>query len=152
MPKIGSKTETQPAVRLLQIAGVVLFIVSFFLPALPYNPPLAALRGYECAMWALSGAVDDLRQWSPNGLLLIMSDLINLLVPFYLVLSFIDGKEKLRTRIMFLTFACMIATWIWFARVGTFPLIGHFAWIAGALLILLPQWMADRKFVAETSK
>jgi hypothetical protein len=152
MPETGSKTAKQPAMRRLQVAGAVLFIVSFFLPAYHYDLPSAPLRGYECAMWAFSGGIDGLSHWSPKGLLLIMSDLINLLVPLYLVLSFISGKEKLRTRTIFLTFACMIATWLWFALDKKFPLIGHFAWIAGALLVLLPQWMADRKLVAETSR
>jgi hypothetical protein len=145
MSESGSKITRYPAVRLLQVVGVAVFIVSFFLPVLHVDNRLfAPLRGYDCAIMALSGGIDDLKHRSPCGLLLLMSDLINLLVPVYLTLSFIDGKEKLRARIMFLTFACVIATWLWFASGKTFPSIGHFAWIAGALLILLPQWVTDR--------
>jgi hypothetical protein len=34
---------------------------------------------------------------------------------------------------------CLIAIWIFFAVAGFVPLIGHYLWVAGILLILTPE-------------
>jgi hypothetical protein len=150
MSEAVSKAVPIPAMRTLQIVGAVLFAISFACPVLPkvhYKGPvyLSAVFGYDCARFAVVFGIDELKDWHPRGLLLIMSDLINLLVPAYLVLTFFRRRKKLRTVLVYLTFACMIATWGWFLQAKTFPRYGHFAWMTGALLILLPQWMQDRK-------
>jgi hypothetical protein len=40
---------------------------------------------------------------------------------------------------------CMAATWWFFALQKVTPLIGHWLWIAGAVLVLLPEAMPRRR-------
>jgi hypothetical protein len=43
-----------------------------------------------------------------------------------------------------LVILCMAATWTFFAEETLAPLIGHYLWIAGALLIVLPDALPRR--------
>jgi hypothetical protein len=40
---------------------------------------------------------------------------------------------------------CMAGTWVLFAQQQISPLTGHFMWIAGALLVIIPEAFPGRR-------
>lgn len=152
----SSNTTRLRVVRRLLLLGTALFLVSFALPAyrlVSFSP--SPERGYECAVDAFKVGIGILfkERFSvfvlSSSVLLLMSDLINLLVPTYLVLSFVHGRYKLRAQLTHLTFISIAATWIWFALDHSFPMYGHWAWVAGALLVVGPRWLEERRLTNE---
>lgn len=138
--------------RLIQAFGVVLFIVAYWLPVLgdmSFDPG-SRFIGYMCARYAIPFAIDLFRESRLQAVAVLLSELINVLVPVYFALSFVSGMARLRTILMHATFLCILATWLWFVLNKAMPLYGNFVWIAGALLIQLPCWLADRKISVHT--
>jgi len=138
----------RPATRIIQALGICIFAVSFFLPAyLAMDKEsmghVGSAPGYRCVVDAALWGFAYTARLHPFGPLLLLSDLINLLVPAYLFLSFAAGKEVIRRRIAQLTLFCMVATWVFFFSVKFMPMVGHFLWIIGALMVILPRWIAD---------
>jgi len=74
-----------------------------------------------------------------GAICLILSGWINPLVllylPFCVWASFLRICRILAAAIM----PCIAATWAFFFKATMFPLIGHFTWIAGILLIVSPK-------------
>jgi hypothetical protein len=150
MTTSNSTDTSHRTTRIIQALGVCIFAVSFFLPACRDMKTGAIgragiMRGYECAVDALTWGFAYLWHLHPIGPLLLLSDLINLLVPAYLFFSFATDRKVARRRIAMFTLACMVATWSSLVFFKLVPLVGHFLWIAGALLVIVPQWIADRR-------
>ena len=146
----------------LRIAGLVIFLVAFALPAVRvgkhanmFSPSFA---GYECARIASTG-IYELARWplvAHNGaaasdddamrfsetFLLALSGLINPLVVAQF-LSFTQRKRWISRTLSALTAGCMIATWALFAKMHITPLAGHVLWIAGALLVMAASLVKD---------
>jgi hypothetical protein len=67
---------------------------------------------------------------------LILSGWVNPLVLLYLF--FCIWRKFVRTRrvLAVAILICFVATWIFFVKAPMVPLIGHFLWVAGGLMIL----------------
>ncbi|HWE87126.1 MAG TPA: hypothetical protein VG267_19425 [Terracidiphilus sp.] len=132
---------------LIRIAALAVFAGSFALPAIrmagsgPGNQPL---RGWMCASFASilgpKALVQSLSHGvQSEGILISAGGLVNYLFLALLVLAL--WRRLVRTRLVIgaLMLPCFIATWILFASTKTTPLIGHFLWIAGAVLLVVPD-------------
>jgi hypothetical protein len=137
-------------IRKVQIVGGVLFLLSFLLPVMRIDA-VGVLRGYECAELSGRFLFEAFRSLFPHTdpgiqpwilvLILGMSGLINPLVLWYLI-----ATPKWRRRVAILICAFFIETWIGFWIGNYVPLIGHFCWFAGALLLMAPEirdWQGD---------
>ena len=132
---------------LVRIAALVLFGVSFALPAIrPATAGAAAqpIPGWTCAMFASilgpKALVQSIGQGvRPEDILIPVSGLINYLFLFVFVLSF--WRRLVRTRLLLgaLLLPCFVGTWIFFSISKITPLAGHYLWIAGAILLLVPD-------------
>ena len=133
--------------RILRIAGIVVFVVAFFLPAVrdPHTtsgPGSLPMSGWMCATVAISASAGILHAGTMQGkdilgmICLILSGWVNPLVVLYLFFC-IWRKFVLTRRVLAAAIVvCFVATWIFFVKVPMAPLIGHFVWVAGALMIL----------------
>jgi hypothetical protein len=135
------------AVLILQSLGLCVFVASFYLPAVrgagtgPGNGPLA---GWMCAMVALaatggifhSAAAATEGKDLPGIICLILSGWVNPLMLMYLMFSIWRKLVRIRRVLAVAILICFAATWFFFFKAPMTPLIGHFAWVAGALMIL----------------
>jgi hypothetical protein len=124
----------------IRILGLCIFAAAFFLSAVatsPHDPN--PVVGWECAKIALKlpFAHED-----PVDLDLILVTLSGWLNPFlliYLILTFFKKLQMLRWLLVALIFISMLSTWTFFFRAHYTPLIGHYLWILGALIVLSPE-------------
>lgn len=134
------------AIWSIRITGLCLFIAAFFLPACKTGGVgLVQLKGWECAWYALALPVAHLFQPDPDNsrfelLLLSLSGFLNLAVVAHFSSIFFQKARPLRTALTIAIPACMLATWIYFALEDLAPVLGHYLWIAGALLIVAPDF------------
>jgi hypothetical protein len=134
----------------VRLVGFCLFVLAFFLPAIRAGQGASAVvfPGWKCASVALTETValvgkSGVESPSFEVLLVIFSGWINPLVLLLLGFSFSEAL-LLRRILAVLVLLCMAATWTFFALQKVTPLIGHFLWIAGALLILVPALIRVR--------
>ena len=145
---------------LIRILALIVFAVSFALPAIrPAGPDPASqtasqpgnapqtIPGWTCAMIASTAAPKALAQsigqgLNKEGVEVFLSGLINYLFVLILVLS--AWRRLVRTRLVVgaLMIPCLIATWMFFAAQKFTPLVGHYMWIGGAVLLLVPDVVA----------
>ena len=140
---IGSWLAAHPrAILICQALGFCIFVAAFFLSAVRDSGPLTAssslFKGWECANIALT-ATFQRDTYESSGFLAAMSGWINPLVLLYLGLSLAAKFGRLRRFLAVAILVCMVATWIFFAIDHLLPMIGHFLWIVGALLILIAE-------------
>lgn len=148
----GLPSLSRSLITKLLIGGSCLFLLAFFLPSCGMGAETGGylrwggLLGWQCAWVSLGIPLEAiLRPKSadnPNFVLLAltaMSGCINLLIPIYLAVSF-TAKTTTRRRLAIAILICMVATWIDFISQHLIPLVGHFVWIAGALLILAAEF------------
>ena len=133
-------------VRIARVVGVVLFAIAFFLPAVrsveTSGPGSGPEPGYVCAMVAIAITGRIFKAIGAPGkdalgvFTIILSGWLNPLILAYL--AFLPWPRFLITRRILAagTVICLVATWIFFADSQMVPLIGHFFWAAGALLIV----------------
>jgi hypothetical protein len=135
---------------IVRLLGFCLFVAAFFLPAVrsgPAGSDATVFPGWKCASIALTETV-SLFGKSVTGppsievLLVVLSGWINPLAVLLLCFSFSRGFVVLRRVLAAMIVLCMAATWTFFALQKLSPLAGHFLWIAGALLILVPAAIA----------
>lgn len=128
--------------RRLQILGICIFIAAFFLPACNTVKPVLGdwkpIAGWRCAqittIWAFKS-----ESYHTLQVLAVIGGLINPLILLYLTFSLSLRFTPIR-RVLALTVpVCMAATWVYFFMAPLVPMTGHFLWILGALLILLPE-------------
>lgn len=139
---------------LLRLAGLAVLIVSFFLPAIQLEgagsapaSPNSHIRGYICAGFASMMTVSTpLAAFRTHGegidaksFLLPLAGLVNPFLLIYLVLTLWSGLVRTRMVFAALILVGFIATWLFFAQTHTTPLIGHFLWVAGAVLLFIPD-------------
>ena len=132
-----SWTENHPAaVWLCRAAGFCIFAIAFLLPAC--DPGGRPLMGWFCASITITllAARNTYRSLAFLGAL---SGLINPLIVVCLAFSFSPKFLRFRQVLAILILICMAATWTIFKMEKIAPLIGHYLWIAGALLVLLPD-------------
>lgn len=129
-----------------RLFGFCVFLAAFSLPAVragASGQDATVLPGWKCASVALTETVALLGK-STTGrpslavVLVALSGWINPLVLLLLCCSFFRALLVLRRVLAVLVVLCMAATWTFFALQNVTPLVGHYVWIAGALLILVP--------------
>lgn len=133
---------TPKAILLCRILGLCVFAAAFFLPACQDAAPGIikgiTFKGWECASIALSASFEMDSYQSP-GFLAAMSGWINPLILAFLLFTFWPKFVRLRRSLAVAILVCMAATWVFFSMQHIRPLIGHVLWIAGALIMLLPE-------------
>ena len=132
--------------KICRVAGLVLFIVAFFLPACHDTDSGSLVHasrfvGWECAWLSISMIFDSGTIRSPL-FFAFLSGCINPLIVMYLLLNLTSRFATVRKAISVAVLLCMVSTWVFFAVAHFVPLIGHLLWIVGALLILYPELAA----------
>lgn len=138
------------ATLIVQSLGLCVFVASFYLPAVrgaetgPGNGPLT---GWMCAAVALAatGGVFHATAAATEGkdlpgiISLILSGWVNPLILMYLMFSIWRKFVRTRRVLAVAILICFAATWYFFFKAPMVPLIGHFIWVAGALMILAAE-------------
>lgn len=130
--------------------GILIYAVSFFLVAAQFGPTpwfgfLAAIYSF-CLPWdngiatAQGPPFHNYLQWAA----LVVSGWIN---PVFVVTAFLDlSRQYPRTtavlRIVILTMIPFC--WVFFAFAFMIPREGHFAWVAGMLMVLFSKTIDER--------
>jgi hypothetical protein len=136
---------------IVRLVGIAIFVVAFFLPAVrgaETGPGSGPYIGWTCAVVAISasagiphlfaaGAMHD--KETLGALCLILSGWINPLVGLYLLFCIWKRLVIVRRVMGVAMLACMVATWVFFSKAPMYPLIGHFLWIGGILIVLSPE-------------
>lgn len=136
-----------------RLAGLGIFVLAFFLPAVRLGAAGDAAAhvfpGWQCASLALNETMalfgKSVKGAPPiAACLMAVSGWLNPLIAIDLLLSLWRGALMVRRIVGVLVILCMAATWIFFVEEKLTPLPGHFLWIAGAVLILLPDALPAR--------
>lgn len=128
-----------------RIVGFCIYVAAFFLPACREAATLAGeapdvYQGSRCAWITLINTFSG-EIWHSKYFLAVLSGWINPLILVYLFLL-IFPKLLWPRRIVAGSIVLFIAaTWALFYLVPLVPLVGHFLWIAGILLILAGEAM-----------
>jgi len=126
---------------LLRLAGLAIFVLAFFAAAVLHED--RTYSGWKCASVATTMVMTMCSKpgdhYEPFQFMVAMSGLINPLVLLTLLASPVRALRILRLVFGGAIAICMVATWVLFAQQHIAPLIGHFMWIAGALLIVIPD-------------
>jgi hypothetical protein len=135
--------------RIVKIVGVVIFIAAFFLPAVRSpgtGPGTNPMVGWSCALVAAAatGGIFHLDSaWqgkdAVGAICLILSGWVNPLVFFYLLFSIWARFVVIRRVLAVAILICFAATWVFLFKAPMIPLVGHFVWVAGALMILVGE-------------
>jgi hypothetical protein len=144
MPETSSYRKLFLVARIL---GIVVFVIAFLLPACrlgPDAPGSNVFAGWKCASVALTETTSLFGKavtWPlPEPVILVvLSGWINPIILLVLILSVVPKVSIVRRILGIIVLVAMVGTWIFFAQEKLTPLIGHFLWIAGALLILSPE-------------
>jgi hypothetical protein len=125
--------------------GLCIFAFAFLQPAVRAGEGTSVIvfPGWKCASIALTETVALFGKSSSGPpsfevVLVAMSGWINPLVLLLFLSSFWRVLLLLRRILAVLVLVCMAATWTFFHMQKVTPLVGHFLWIVGALLVLLP--------------
>lgn len=137
----------------LRLLALLVFGVSFALPAVrlhqsqpsaPSNPIADSIPGFYCAFLANYVAPAALLQsrgeaFTTEGGMVVLGGCANLLVAAILILSLWSRLVRTRLILVAATLPCCGAAWLLFAKEHFQPLIGHYLWVAGALLFAVPE-------------
>lgn len=128
-PEIEIEDDPPKASTVLLILGSALFLVSFFLPAVHVAD--SELVGWVCAQVTLFSISEP----AEMDLLAFGSGLLNVFVLLYLGARLTGSARGARRFLLYAVAICLVFTWIFFSKEKIQPLIGHYLWAAGALLI-----------------
>jgi hypothetical protein len=142
--------SSRRAILILQSLGLCIFVAAFYLPAVrgvetgPGNGPLTGWMCAEVALGATGGIFHTASAATegkdlPGIVCLILSGWVNPLMLLYLVFSFWRKFMRIRRVLAVAILVCFAATWVFFFKAQMIPLIGHFMWVAGALMILTAE-------------
>ncbi|MCU1270902.1 MAG: hypothetical protein JWN74_2196 [Acidobacteriaceae bacterium] len=132
MPKLGSSAS--PDSMRTAYFGLAIFLFSFFLPA------VGSLIGFQCAFWALTS-------WNHQDKISSLALFGGWLNPMVLVLFFLSifrRAPRIRSVLTVTILFSIPMTWIAIYRMAVVGMymdldVGHFLWIAGILVIALPN-------------
>ncbi|HTW81448.1 MAG TPA: hypothetical protein VME23_18025 [Terracidiphilus sp.] len=138
-------------VPVLRLVGLAIFVLAFLEPAVRVQET-TVLSGWKCATIATT---ESMTLFGKPGAgkhqfieyLVAISGWINPLIVLVILASPIRALRILRQIFAVLVVLCMAATWVLFSKQHIVPLMGHFLWIAGALLILIPETLPGRRAV-----
>lgn len=126
---IDIEDDPPKASTILLILGAALFLVSFFLPAVHVAD--SELVGWICAQVTLFSISEP----AEMDLLAFGSGLLNVFVLLYLGARLTGSARGARRFLLYAVAASLAATWVFFSKEKIHPLIGHYLWAAGALVI-----------------
>jgi hypothetical protein len=155
-------------IRSLRIAGLLLFLIAFALPAVRVGTRSSvtsdSLPGWDCAHMAAMSELEVAKMaFLPRSpaqpaeedhaplsftLLLAASGLIN---PLTLAqcFPFARGRRWVAWLLAGAVATCMVCTWALFVLMHIWPLIGHILWIAGAVMTVAANLMPQVNRAAE---
>jgi hypothetical protein len=140
------KALSPAAAWLVRIVGLIIFGIAFALPAVGVSEHDAnPLLGWKCASIAFSMPFSNEATFDIDLVLVMLSGWLNVFVGFYLLFSFFKRLKVVRWGLIALSLVSMVSTWVFFGRQHYHPLIGHFLWIAGALIIMLPEILGTKQ-------
>jgi hypothetical protein len=136
----GLRTSITPrAILICRIIGLAIFAAAFLLPACRDSGNINIFTdtypGWKCAQIAFTAAFQK-DSYESSNFLAVMSGLINPLILIYLTFSFFARFKRVRRTLAVAVLVCMAATWTFFWIAHLVPLVGHFMWIVGALMIV----------------
>jgi hypothetical protein len=127
------------AVIISRIVGFLVYVAAFFLPAVREvatgEDAPEVLRGSRCA-WVMLVNSFSSELWHSKDFLAILSGWINPLIILYLIFLAFPKFKWPRRIASGLIVLFILGTWVFFYLYPLVPLVGHFLWIAGILLIL----------------
>ncbi len=133
----------------LRLVGLAIFILAFFEPAVRAGET-TVLSGWKCATIATTESMTLFGKPGPGHhqfveYLVAFSGWINPLIVLVILASPVRPLLIMRRVFAITVLLCMAGTWVLFTQQHVVPLIGHFMWIAGALLVLAPDAVFGRK-------
>lgn len=130
----------------IRILGLAVFAVAFLLPAVGLDAhDEHPLMGWKCASIALTMPFSKEATFNLDVILVAMSGWLNFFVLLYLVFCLFKKLKVVRWGLVGVSAVSMISTWVFFGRQHYIPLMGHFLWIAGALVIFLPEFFGGKQ-------
>lgn len=141
MSASGRNTALARALGVVRVLGYVIYLVAFFLPAIREPGHTETYKGTFCAWVTLINTMNPEFLKSTN-ILAIFSGWINPLMIFYVGCLFSAKLGWLRRTIAAVVAAFIACTWVFFYLAPMVPLVGHFLWIAGILMILAGEIVA----------
>jgi hypothetical protein len=125
----------------VRAAGITVFAISFLLPALdlggaPFSGRQLILYGWQCPLVVFTYLV-PISTTTNDFVLVVTGILINPLVLTFLTLSVRERLPRMRVLIAVLLLLCIPSAWVEFLIMDIKPMAGFYAWVSGALLILI---------------
>jgi hypothetical protein len=139
MAQAAGSATVKWAVILARIVGFLIFVAAFFQPAVREvasgSDAPDVLQGSRCAWITLVNSFSH-ELWHSRNFLAILSGWINPLLVLYLIFLAFPNFKWPRRIVAGLIVLFIVGTWVFFYIYPLVPLVGHFLWIAGVLLIL----------------
>jgi hypothetical protein len=127
------------AVIVSRIVGFLVYVAAFFLPAVREvatgTDTPEVLQGSRCAWIMLINSFSH-ELWNLKDFLAILSGWINPLIVLYLIFLIFPKFRWPRRIVAGLIALFILGTWVFFYTYPLVPLVGHYLWITGILLIL----------------
>ena len=153
-----SNLDLDDFINLGRIAGIVLFVIALLLPGVHMGAE--SYEGIACAGWTLYGTVAFFGSLfgpdGPNGFALFFM-ISGWIAPLVAVGMLIDSDKTKRVIAMALP-GLMLAPWVVFAwhdsgwaSVSIHPLIGHYVWTVGCLLIFTPSTLRCCEVISQSA-
>ncbi len=132
----------------LRVVGLAIFILAFFEPAVRAGET-TVLSGWKCATIAATESMTLFGKPGPGQhqfieYLVAFSGWINPLIVLVILASPVRVLLIVRRIFAVIVVLCMAGTWVLFSQQHIAPLTGHFLWIAGALLVIIPETFPAR--------
>jgi len=146
--------KTQVVTLIVRMVGLPLFLTAFSLPAASTTetgPASGPVAGWVCALvaGATTAGIPHLLTTAPapdkkllSGLFLVLSGWVNPLLLIYFGFTLAPRFVRLRRGLAVAILACLCASWAFFAMGPMYPLVGHYVWVAGILMLLAPEAVA----------
>lgn len=143
-----SATVTR-SILIARLVGFLVYVWAFFLPAVreiatPINDAPEMLRGSRCAWVTLVNTLNR-EMWNSKDFLAVFSGWINPLLVLYLIFLLFPVFRWPRRVVAAIIMLFLIGTWVFFALYPLVPLVGHFLWVAGILLLLSGEIFARKQ-------
>ena len=129
-----SSGKAIPVTSRLVVIGLVIYLISFALPAVEGGPGVG--WGLLCAVEPFYPSTYRMAGVSP---LIFYGGIINPMIVAYVFFWLYDAAERLRTTLSVAILICIPLTWAALAHMYMRIMVGHVAWIVGILLIISPS-------------
>ncbi len=142
-------TTATRAVLIARLVGICIYVWAFFLPAVREVATAGVdapemLRGTRCAWVTLINTLNP-EMWHSKYFLAVFSGWINPLLVLYLIFLLFPIFRWPRRIVAGVIALFLIGTWVFFYMYPLVPLVGHFLWVAGILLILAGEVFGREK-------